>query len=384
MRFNSGFSNDSKFEYIKKLVMKVYYADTSVNEDYNNHLHLWFSDDENEVKDVFTDLDENGEYVMIIGVGLIEDIYSYAYTAFSDKEVINQLGKSAEELNITIQALYRDGDIQLSDAPLDKKRREAADKTAEYMLLFIIAHEMAHLTNGHNAYLKATYGRGLAKMQEDGDLKGTYGDDRKILEYDADMSSATRMACYMMDECKLFVPFARDEDDVEDVIFIIGGFAIYGVFALCSSFSSNHKFYLSFEERFLLTLACIGDLIDQYMYFADFGTGYRYALLKNDMVLGSDFAAEYSKKEINPNLKKYNEIVDSNKKLNEHLQVVNKEWNRLLSDPDLKEAAVFNLYDSEAEKEWKKEMGIPERIAPDERYDPISKRVVELLENHAK
>lgn len=370
MKIENDILKGSRLEMISNLAMEQYKKRTSHSKTFNKHLHFWFIEGEDERNDVYTDIDENGDFEMLLGIGLVEDIYAYAYSALANREVFTYLGDASNESNTTIKACYKDGDIILSSKPADKIRQDAAEKVAWYMILFVLIHELTHIINAHNTYLLDTYGNSRTKLKEHfKSLSSAYSADRKVLEYDADMGSATRMYNYMMDEVRLFDPL-RTELEIEDVVFDLGGFAIYGVFALLSrSTSEENDLYMSLEQRALMVMGNIRDLIleTKAYYRVHYGIGrraqgYKYSLLSQGMISGFDSAAEFSKKILNKNFKSYKELMQSNSDMNERLDAVNAEWKRMLKYSDFREAAAGNLFDPEEEAKWRNEVGLPENV----------------------
>ena len=361
----------SRLEKISNLAMEQYEKCTSLSKTFNKLLHFWFMEGEDERNDVYTDIDENGDFELFLGIGLVEDIYAYAYSALASREVFPYLGDASNESNTTIKACYKDGDIIMSSKPADKIRQDAAEKVAWYMILFVLVHEITHISDAHNTYLSETYGNSQAKLKEYiKSISFAYSADRKVLEYDADMGSATEMYIYMIDEVRLYDPI-RTELEIEDVVFDLGGFAIYGVFALLSrNTSEENDLYMPLELRALLVIGNIMDLIleTKAYYRVHCGTGrrtigYKYSLLSIMMISGFDSAAEFSKKLIDKNFKSYKEMLNSYSDIQERLDAMNAEWKRMLKYSDFREAAAGNLFDPEEEAKWRKEVGLPENVA---------------------
>jgi hypothetical protein len=79
--------------------------------------------------------------------------------------------------------------VEVFQQPRDPFRRALAIKLTEIALDFIVAHEFAHIANGHVDFLNDTHGIGRIEevhAHSSGDLKGNRNLNRKTLEMNAD------------------------------------------------------------------------------------------------------------------------------------------------------------------------------------------------------
>ncbi|RXD02506.1 hypothetical protein EQZ23_17960 [Sphingomonas sp. UV9] len=139
------------------------------------------------------------------------------------------------------------GAVNVWDVPplADSKREFLALKLAEYANLFIMAHEFAHIFNGHTSYVNRTMGISTI-VELDSDITQTAGNyDRETLEWDADsfaqehiLKRAIESTDYLVDgRSALLIPETNQIGSLNDAIAI----AFFSS-AICSLFFSVNSY----------------------------------------------------------------------------------------------------------------------------------------------